>query len=203
MPVDERELSLDLTTILETYEMSKTPLSATMTNYRWRICSLLFFATTINYMDRQVLSLTWKDFIAPEFHWTNADYGNITALFSIFYAFSMLFAGRFVDWLDTKKGFLCAIGVWSLGAVLHAFCGIATSGIVAGDWLVIGWWGLTVPKKPSVPPTTPAWSSLRASVCSFLHALFLRLGSREFPCGDQSDGGVFSEKRSRVLDQHF
>ena len=55
-------------------------------NFRWTICSLLFFATTINYLDRQVLSLTWSDFIAPEFHWTNNDYGNITALFSIFYA---------------------------------------------------------------------------------------------------------------------
>jgi len=97
---------------------------------------MLFFATTINYLDRQVLSLTWKDFIVPEFHWTNDDYGTITALFSIFYAISMLFAGRFVDWMDTKKGFLWAIGVWSVGACLHAFCGIATSGIVAGEWFV-------------------------------------------------------------------
>ena len=56
-----------------------------MTNYRWVICAMLFFATTVNYMDRQVLSLTWKDFIAPEFHWTNDDYGNITALFSLIY----------------------------------------------------------------------------------------------------------------------
>ena len=84
-----------------------------MTNYRWVICAMLFFATTINYLDRQVLSLTWKDFIQPEFHWTNDDYGNITSLFSLFYAISMLFAGKFVDWLDTKKGFLWAIGVWS------------------------------------------------------------------------------------------
>jgi ACS family hexuronate transporter-like MFS transporter len=107
-----------------------------MTNYRWVICAMLFFGVTINYLDRQVLSLTWKDFIAPEFHWTNNDYGNITSLFSIFYAFGMLFAGRFVDWLDTKKGFLWAIGVWSVGAVLHAFCGIATSGIITGQWFV-------------------------------------------------------------------
>ena len=107
-----------------------------MTNYRWMVCAMLFFATTINYLDRQVLSLTWKDFIQPEFHWTNSDYGDITSLFSIFYAVSMLFAGRFVDWMDTKKGFLWAIGVWSFGAVLHAFCGIATSGIVAGEWFV-------------------------------------------------------------------
>lgn len=105
-------------------------------NYRWTICSLLFFATTINYLDRQVLSLTWKDFIAPEFHWTNNDYGNITALFSIFYAASLLFAGRFVDWMDTKKGFLWAIGIWSLGACLHAFAGIATSGVITGQWFV-------------------------------------------------------------------
>ena len=112
------------------------PSEQKMTNYRWTICAMLFFATTINYLDRQVLSLTWKDFISPEFHWTNDNYGTITALFSIFYAVSMLFAGRFVDWMDTKKGFLWAIGVWSVGAVLHAFCGIATSGIVAGEWLV-------------------------------------------------------------------
>lgn len=107
-----------------------------MTNYRWVICFMLFFATTINYLDRQVLSLTWKDFIAPEFYWTNNDYGTITALFSIFYAISMLFAGRLVDKLDTKKGFMWAIGIWSFGAILHAFCGIATSGILTGYWLV-------------------------------------------------------------------
>ncbi len=114
---------------------SKT-ISGKKTNYRWMICAMLFFATTVNYLDRQVLSLTWKDFIAPEFHWTNNDYGTITALFSIFYAISMLFAGRLVDKLDTKKGFLWAIGVWSVGAILHAFCGIATSGIITGKWLV-------------------------------------------------------------------
>lgn len=107
-----------------------------MTNYRWVICAMLFFATTINYLDRQVLSLTWKDFIAPEFHWTNDDYGTIVSLFSLFYAVSMLIFGRLVDWMDTKKGFLWAIGIWSVGACLHAYCGIATSGIVAGKWLV-------------------------------------------------------------------
>lgn len=105
-----------------------------MTNHRWTVVLMLFLATTVNYLDRQVLSLTWADFIAPEFHWTNSDYGTITGLFSIFYAISMLFAGKFVDWMDTKKGFLWAIGIWSLGAVLHAFCGILTAGITAGEW---------------------------------------------------------------------
>lgn len=107
-----------------------------MTNYRWVICSLLFFATTINYLDRQVLSLTWTDHIVPEFHWTNSNYGDITAIFSIVYAISMLFAGRFVDFMGTKKGFMWAIFIWSIGAVIHAFCGIATSGMLTGNWMV-------------------------------------------------------------------
>lgn len=94
-----------------------------MSNFRWVICALLFLATTVNYMDRQVLSLTWKDFIAPEFHWTDNDYGTITGWFSIFYAIANLFAGKFVDWMGTKKGYLIAIFVWSTGAVMHAGCG--------------------------------------------------------------------------------
>ncbi len=94
-----------------------------MSNFRWVICALLFLATTVNYMDRQVLSLTWKDFIAPEFHWTDADYGTITGLFSIFYAVANLFAGKFIDWMGTKNGYLIAIFVWSTGAVMHAGCG--------------------------------------------------------------------------------
>ena len=101
-----------------------TPIQTTkMSNFRWAICALLFLATTINYLDRQVLSLTWKDFIAPEFHWTDANYGTITGLFSLFYAIANLFAGKFIDWMGTKKGYLIAIFVWSLGAVLHAGCG--------------------------------------------------------------------------------
>ena len=101
-----------------------TPIQTTkMSNFRWVICGLLFLATTINYMDRQVLSLTWKDFIAPEFHWTDANYGKITAFFSIFYAIANLFAGKFIDWMGTKRGYLIAIFVWSVGACLHAGCG--------------------------------------------------------------------------------
>ncbi|HUC79378.1 MAG TPA: MFS transporter [Flavisolibacter sp.] len=107
-----------------------------ISKYRWTICSLLFFSTTINYLDRQVLSLTWKDHLVPEFHWTDSHYGDIAGWFSLFYAGSMLLAGRFVDWMDTKKGFLWAIGIWSVGACIHAYCGIATAGIINGDWFV-------------------------------------------------------------------
>lgn len=97
-----------------------------MTNWRWWICGLLFVATTVNYLDRQVLSLTAKEFIYPDFHWTDSNYGDITAYFSIFYAVCMLFAGKFVDWMGTKKGYLWAIGVWSGAACLHAACAVGT-----------------------------------------------------------------------------
>ncbi|HIX75397.1 MAG TPA: MFS transporter [Candidatus Parabacteroides intestinipullorum] len=97
-----------------------------MTHYRWTICGMMFLALTVNYLDRQVLSLTWDEFIKPEFHWDESHYGMVTATFSIVYAIGMLFAGRVVDWLGTKRGFLWSIGIWSAGACLHAFCGIAT-----------------------------------------------------------------------------
>ena len=112
-----------------------------MTNFRWIICSLLFFATTVNYLDRQVLSLTYKDFIAPVFGWTDNDYGTITAVFSIIYALCNLFAGKFIDRLGTKKGYLWAIFIWSLGACLHAGCGVGTSALKAAGFL--GMMGVT------------------------------------------------------------
>lgn len=105
---------------------NKSTLAGKMTQYRWVICAMLFFATTVNYLDRQVLSLTWDEFIKPEFHWNEYHYGLITSIFSIVYAVCMLFAGRFIDWMGTKKGYLWAIGVWSMGACMHALCGIAT-----------------------------------------------------------------------------
>ena len=107
-----------------TNESTQTKL---MTNWRWWLCSLLFVATTINYLDRQVLSLTYEEFIKPEFGWTDDDYGKITSFFSIFYAICCLFAGKFIDWMGTKKGYLWSIGVWSAGACLHALCGWGTS----------------------------------------------------------------------------
>ena len=106
-----------------------------MTNWRWWLCALLFVATTVNYLDRQVLSLTYEEFIKPQFQWTDANYGTITSFFSIFYALACLFAGKFVDWMGTKKGYLISIGVWSAGACLHAACGWGAAQIVA-TWAV-------------------------------------------------------------------
>jgi ACS family hexuronate transporter-like MFS transporter len=160
-------------------------------NYRWSICALLFFATAINYLDRQVLSLTWNDFIAPEFHWTNNDYGNITALFSIFYAVALLFAGKLVDLLDTKKGFLWAIGVWSVGACLHAFAGIATSGWITGNWFV-GFEGA----KEAISTVKDTGLVINVSVTLFIFARFvLAVGEAgNFPAAIKTTAEYFPKK---------
>jgi ACS family hexuronate transporter-like MFS transporter len=87
--------------------------------YRWTICALLFFATTVNYLDRQVLSLLKGD-LEVEFNWSDTDYANIVMVFQLVYAVSMLFAGRLIDWLGTKAGFAWSIVIWSVGAIVHA-----------------------------------------------------------------------------------
>lgn len=162
-----------------------------ISQYRWVICSLLFFSTTINYLDRQVLSLTWKDYLVPEFHWTDTHYGDISGLFSLFYAFSMLFAGRFVDWMDTKKGFLWAIGIWSVGACIHAFCGIATSGFLTNNWLV-GFEGA----KKAIATVGDAALVTSTSVTLFVFARFvLALGEAgNFPAAIKSTAEYFPKK---------
>jgi ACS family hexuronate transporter-like MFS transporter len=161
------------------------------TNFRWSICVLLFFATTINYLDRQVLSLTWKDYLQPEFHWDNNDYGNITALFSIFYAGSMLFAGKFIDFMDTKKGFLWAIFIWSIGAVLHAFCGIATSGLLTGRWFVT-----FAEAKEAISTVNNVSLVISTSVTLFIFArLVLAIGEAgNFPAAIKTTAEYFPKK---------
>jgi ACS family hexuronate transporter-like MFS transporter len=109
----------------------------TIGKYRWTICSLLFFATTINYLDRQVLSLL-KPSLEAEFGWTNSQYADIASAFQFTYAISMLFAGRIIDRLGTKKGFIWAIVLWSLGAMIHAWA------VPIGDGMlkILGWVGI-------------------------------------------------------------
>lgn len=168
------------------------PRTATgITNYRWYICALLFFSTTINYLDRQVLSLTWKKHMVPEFGWTDADYGNIAGLFSLFYAGSMLVAGRFVDWMDTKKGFLWAIGIWSVGACIHALCGIATAGILTGNWAV-GFEGA----REAIATFDKAAVVTSTSVSLFIFARFvLALGEAgNFPAAIKTTAEYFPKK---------
>ena len=113
-------------------------MSEKTTNYRWTIVSLLFFATTINYLDRQVLSLLYP-MLQDKFKWTNSQYANIASAFQFTYAIGLLFAGRIIDQLGTKRGYAWAIVIWSIGAMVHAWA------IPIGDFLVgvLGLIGLT------------------------------------------------------------
>ncbi len=88
-------------------------------NYRWFICSLLFFAATVNYIDRQVIGLL-KPTLQAELHWSEIDYSNIVFSFQLAYAVGLVFVGRVMDWLGTRKGFSFSVFLWSLAAMAHA-----------------------------------------------------------------------------------
>ncbi len=95
-------------------------MQTTIGKYRWTICSLVFFATTINYLDRAVISLL-KSTLTAEMHWNDGDYANVEIAFKISYAIGLLLAGKFIDSIGTKKGYAWATGLWSISAVAHAF----------------------------------------------------------------------------------
>jgi len=90
-----------------------------MGKYRWTICALLFFATTINYLDRQVISLL-KPYLEVQFKWTEGDYSYIVMAFQLSYALGMIFVGRFIDKVGTKLGYALSTLAWSLAAMGHA-----------------------------------------------------------------------------------
>ena len=89
--------------------------------YRWIILSLVFFATTINYLDRQVISLLKDDYLEPLFGWNETDYANIVISFQITYAIGMIASGFIIDRIGTKLGYGLALTVWSLASIGHAF----------------------------------------------------------------------------------
>lgn len=87
--------------------------------YRWTICALLFFATTVNYIDRQVIGLL-KPTLEVEFGWSETDYANIVMAFSAAYAIGLLLFGKIVDKIGTKMGYTVSVVLWSVAAMLHA-----------------------------------------------------------------------------------
>ncbi|NUO63046.1 MAG: MFS transporter [Gemmatimonadaceae bacterium] len=105
--------------------------------YRWTVCALLFAATTVNYIDRQVLGI-----LAPtlqrELHWSETQYGDIVSWFSLAYAVGFLVAGRLLDRYGTRRGFAAAIVAWSLAAIGHAFARTATGFSIARAMLGLG-----------------------------------------------------------------
>jgi ACS family hexuronate transporter-like MFS transporter len=94
---------------------------APVKKYRWIILSLVFFATTINYLDRQVISLLKDDYLEPLFGWNETDYANIVIAFQISYAVGMVLAGFVIDKVGTKIGYALSLALWSLAAIGHAW----------------------------------------------------------------------------------
>lgn len=88
-------------------------------NYRWVVCGLLFFATTINYIDRQVIGLL-KPTLELEFNWSESDYANIVMAFAACYALGFIIFGNIIDKIGSKIGYSISIIVWSIAAMLHA-----------------------------------------------------------------------------------
>jgi ACS family hexuronate transporter-like MFS transporter len=105
--------------------------------YRWRILALLFFATTINYIDRQVIGIL-KPFLQNEMHWSEADYGYMVSFFQGAYALGYIFMGWLMDKLGTRKGFSIAIIVWSMASMLTAAASSISGFIVARFTLGLG-----------------------------------------------------------------
>jgi len=105
--------------------------------YRWVILALVFFATTVNYLDRQVISLLKDDYLEPQFNWTETDYANIVVVFQLCYALGMLFVGWFIDKVGTKLGYALSLTVWSLAAIGHAFAKSTLGFMVARGFLGI------------------------------------------------------------------
>jgi ACS family hexuronate transporter-like MFS transporter len=106
--------------------------------YRWVICGLLFFASTINYIDRQVIGIL-KPTLQAQFGWSEIDYADIVFAFQLAYAIAFLFAGRMMDWLGSKTGYAIALVIWSFAAIAHAEApvfGVAAANILAAVGLV-------------------------------------------------------------------
>ena len=89
------------------------------TSYRWVICAMIFLATTINYIDRQVLGILAPT-LTDQFSWSETDYASIVSWFSFAYAFGYLLMGRFTDRVGVKLGYAVSIVGWSVAAMLHA-----------------------------------------------------------------------------------
>jgi len=118
---------------------STAPAPAARAGYfRWTICGLLFLASTINYVDRQVIGLL-KPTLQQQFGWTEIDYADIVFSFQLAYAIGFVFAGRVIDRVGTRTGFALALAIWSAAAIAHAFATAIGPGVAA----VLGVVGLT------------------------------------------------------------
>jgi len=122
---------------------ASTSIKSAMTNYRWVICGLLFFSTTVNYMDRQVISFL-KEFFCRSadqggFGWSNSDFSYLTSFFTAFYAGMTVIAGWVIDKIGTKLGLALSLTVWSIFGIANAFVGgLLQAHIVVRSLFAIG-----------------------------------------------------------------
>ena len=121
-------------------------------NYRWQICGLLFFASTINYIDRQVIGIL-KPTLQTEFGWSETDYGWIVFAFQAAYAIGMIASGRIIDRIGTRLGFAIAVAFWSIAGMGHALASSLTGFIIARFALGLGEAG----NFPAAIKTTAEW----------------------------------------------
>jgi len=105
--------------------MLRQTFSTHVGSYRWRICALLFFATTINYVDRQVLGILAPE-LQKDFGWSDSQYGLIVTSFQVAYAIGFLFMGSLMDKIGSRMGYLISITFWSVATMLHAVVKTAT-----------------------------------------------------------------------------
>jgi MFS transporter, ACS family, hexuronate transporter len=108
-----------------------------MTRHRWVVCALLFFATTINYIDRQVIGIL-KPTLSAEFGWSETDYANIVFWFQAAYAIGLVSVGRLIDRVGVRWGYALAVAFWSLAGMAHAAAGSVASFAAARFALGLG-----------------------------------------------------------------
>ena len=120
-----------------TLDHSRLPAPGSRLPYRWTICTLLFVVTTINYMDRQVLSILAPT-LQAELHWSESQYASVVYSFTLVYAFGFLIAGRWLDRVGVRRGFATAVVVWSLAAIGHAFARTTAGFSAARAFLGLG-----------------------------------------------------------------
>lgn len=133
-------------------ELKEQTVAAKTGNFRWTICSLLFIATTINYVDRQILSLV-KPILDVELGWSNEEFGIVNAVFQGAYGFGLLFFGWFVDRYGAKVGYAVSIVAWSLAAMGHSVVSTVTGFMIARASLGVSEGG----NFPSAIKATAQW----------------------------------------------
>jgi ACS family hexuronate transporter-like MFS transporter len=167
--------------------MLPTSVESPTTRYRWVVCGLLFFATTVNYVDRQVFGILGPR-LTEQYHWTESNFSFLVSAFTLAYAIGYAVAGRMMDRIGERRGFALAVGVWSLAAMAHGL----VSPLVhwGGPWLQAAMAGTLLGS------VTPAVLSLAGfSVARF--ALGLAEGGN-FP-GAIRTVGQWHPKRERAL----